>query len=69
MKKVIFISAIIILLGLVSYIFVIKKSVNHEPPQPVLQNKTEVPSQPSSAPAIDVNDNLNQAIQDLDQAE
>lgn len=69
MKKVIFISAIIILLGLVSYVFVIKKSVNREPLQPESQNKTEATSQLSSAPAIDVNDNLDQAIQDLDQIE
>lgn len=69
MKKVIFISAIIILLGLVGYVFVIKKSANREPLQPVSQNKTEAPSQSSSAPTIDVNDNLDQAIQDLDQVE
>lgn len=69
MKKIIFISAVIILLGFVGYIFVIKKSANREPLQPISQKQTEVPSQLPPATAIDANDNLDQALQDLDQVE
>lgn len=66
MKKIIFISAVIILIGLVGYIFVIKKSANQEPPQPVSQNEIKVPSQPFPTTTFDTNDNLDQALQELD---
>lgn len=67
MKKVIFISAIIIFLGLFTYIFIIKKYANREPLQPVSQTDTKAPPQPSPTTTFNTNDNLDQALQDLDQ--
>lgn len=71
MKKTIFISAVIILLGLASYVFVAQKSANRESVQPASQKAAESPAQPSSSPAtvIEINDNLDQALQDLGQIE
>jgi cell division protein FtsX len=69
MKKIIFISAVIILLGLAGYVFVVKKSVRRESAESVPQKFVEVSVQPSPAAAIDINDNLDQALQDLDQVE
>jgi hypothetical protein len=73
MKKIIFISAVIILLGVAGYVFVAQKFVKREPVQLAPQKSVEMPVQPplvSSSPAtIDTNDNLDQALQDLDQIE
>jgi flagellar basal body-associated protein FliL len=73
MKKFIFISAVIILLGLAGYVFVVKKSVKRESVEQAPQKAAEAPAQTSPAPSpaatIDTNDNLDQALQDLDQIE
>jgi len=71
MKKGILIAIIIILLGLAGYVFVGQKSVKRESVQSAPQKSVEAPAQPSSSPAavIDTNDNLDQALQDLDQIE
>ncbi len=69
MKKGILITVGIVLLGFAGYVFVAQKSTNREIVQPTSQKQIEAPSQPSSAISIDTNDNLDQALQDLDQTE
>jgi len=69
MKKSIVIAIVIILLGVAGYVFVAKKSVNREVIQPTSQKQTEALSQPSPKTSIDTNDNLDQALQDLNQVE
>jgi len=69
MKKIIFISAVIVLLGLAGYVFVVKKSANRESVEPAPQKAAEAPAQPTPTTTIDSNDNLDQALQDLDQIE
>jgi len=69
MKKIIFIGVVIILLGVAGYVFVANKSTNREVLQPTSQKQTEVLSQPSPITSIDTNDNLDQALQDLNQVE
>jgi hypothetical protein len=70
MKRFILISAVIILLGLAGYVFVAKKYVKRESVGPMPQKAAEVPTQPSPAPAaLDLNDNLDQALQDLEMIE
>lgn len=69
MKKIIFIGTVIILFGLAGYIFITQKSANREVLQLTSQGQTEALSQPSSAKLVDAKDNLDQALQDLDQIE
>ena len=69
MKKSIVIAIVIILLGLAGYVFVAKKSANRGVLQPTSQKQTEALSQPSPITSIDTNDNLDQALQDLNQVE
>jgi len=73
MKKGILIAAIIVLLGLAGYVFVAQKFVKRESVEPAPQKSVEAPVQPpsvSSSPAtIDTNDNLDEALKDLDQIE
>jgi hypothetical protein len=69
MKKIIFISAVIILLiSFAGYLVVTKKPLEHEtvelPPQKAIE-RTVV--QPTPKATIDINDNLDQALQDLEQ--
>jgi flagellar basal body-associated protein FliL len=66
MKKIIVIAiAMIILLGFAGYVFVAKKSANRESVQPA-QKETETPAQPIPKTMIDTNDNLDEALQDLE---
>jgi hypothetical protein len=71
MKKGIFIAAVIIFLGLAGYVFVGQKSMKRESGEPAPQKSIEAPAQPIPAPAtaIDINDNLDQALQDLEMIE
>jgi len=69
MKKSIVIVIVIIFLGVAGYVFVAKKSANREVLQSTSQKQTEVLSQPFPITSIDTNDNLDQALQDLDQVE
>jgi hypothetical protein len=71
MKKGILIAIIIIILGLAAYGLITQKSGKRESIEPAPQNSVEAPTQPSPAPAttIDINDNLDQALQDLEQIE
>ena len=69
MKKSIVIAIVIILLGVAGYVFVAKKSANRGVLQPTSQKQTEVLPQPSPITSIDTNDNLDQALQDLNQVE
>jgi flagellar basal body-associated protein FliL len=69
MKKGILIAIIIIILSLAGYVFVVKKSANRESIQTAPQKSAAPPVQPSPAAAIDTNDNLDQALQDLGQIE
>ena len=69
MKKSIVIAIVIILLGVASYVFVAQKSANRESVQPATRKSTESLAQPTPAAAIDTNDNLDQALQDLDMVE
>jgi len=68
MKKIIVISVIIIFLGLAGYVFVVQKSLKRESVESAPQTSVEALPQPFSTPAatIDVNDNLDQALEDLD---
>jgi uncharacterized protein YxeA len=69
MKKVI-IAIIIILLSVISYVFLVKESTKQES---VLQKEpakiVEVPKETTSPITINTNDNLDEALQDLEQLE
>jgi flagellar basal body-associated protein FliL len=74
MKKSVLVAiilVIIIFLGFAGYVFVVKKSVNRESiestPQKIVEAPVQPPSVSSSTVIIDTNDNLDQALQDLDQ--
>jgi uncharacterized protein YxeA len=69
MKKVI-IAIIIILLSVISYVFLVKESTKQES---VLQKEpakmVEVPKETTPPVTINTNDNLDEALQDLEQLE
>jgi uncharacterized protein YxeA len=69
MKKVI-IAIIIILLSVVSYVFLVKESAIRKS---VLQKEpakmVEVPKETAPSITINTNDNLDEALQDLEQLE
>jgi len=69
MKKIYLIAIIIILLGLAGYVFVAKKPLKRGSVEPAPQKAVETPTQPTPAATIDTNDNLDEALKDLDQIE
>jgi len=69
MKKSILIAIVIILLGFAGYVFVVKKSVKRESAEPMPQKAAEAPAHPTPTTTVDTNDNLDQALQDLEMIE